>query len=52
MRPDWQIPYLSEAVDAEDGLVGPRLGVVDYVQVDEFLQLYALGLHILDDVHE
>lgn len=44
--------YLSKAVESEDGLIGTRLGVVDYVEVDELLELDARGLHVLDDVHE
>jgi len=46
------LQYLSEAVDTKNSLIGPCFGIVDYVEVDELLELYASGLHVLDDVHE
>lgn len=44
--------YLAEGVGAHDGKLRPGLGIVHHVEVDKFLQLQGLGLHILEHIHE
>ena len=46
------VGILDEAIDAEQRLLGLRLGVVDKVEVDKLLELQVLRHHAVDDICE
>ena len=43
---------LHEGVDAHNGQVGLRLGIVYQIQIHQLLELQVVGLHAVDDVRE